>query len=291
MPIIERLSRIRLASEDPFGLAAFYVDALGFAGSVDGMEPSLRLGRETIEVRAVAPSARPYPVQVPGWSPLFQHVAIVVSDVAAAYARLKRWPRWTAISLDGPERLPPSSGGVTAFKFRDPEGHPLEFIAFPANGRPARWLEAPDVDLGIDHSAISIADTARSLAFYEGLGLQRNGGSLNTGAEQSRLDAVPEADVEVTSLVSPGHPTPHVELLCYRGTFDRRVPPRHVDDVAATRLVFRVSSMAALRAACARFPEAVVAGIAVAEAGVAAALLRDPDGHLLCLEHHAAAVS
>ena len=47
------------------------------------------------------------------------------------YARLSAHAGWTTISTDGPQLLPASSGGVTAYKFRDPEGHPLELIAFP----------------------------------------------------------------------------------------------------------------------------------------------------------------
>ncbi len=69
--------------------------------------------------------------------------------------------------------------------------------------------------LGIDHSAISVADSAASIAFYEGLGLRVAARSLNTGPEQERLDAVKHARVEVTAL-EPEQTTPHLELLCYR---------------------------------------------------------------------------
>ena len=43
------------------------------------------------------------------------------------HERLSRFP-FTTISRNGPEALP---GGVVAFKFRGPDGHPLELIQFP----------------------------------------------------------------------------------------------------------------------------------------------------------------
>ncbi|MGB8684208.1 MAG: hypothetical protein WCD12_15080, partial [Candidatus Binatus sp.] len=60
---------------------------------------------------------------------------------------------------------------VTALKFRDPEGHPLELIAFPPDDTPAKWQRSSTAEcLGIDHSAISVAVTERSVKFYERLG-------------------------------------------------------------------------------------------------------------------------
>ena len=59
---------------------------------------------------------------------------------------------------------------------------------------PPRWqnLSASGC-LGIDHSAISIADTKRSVMFYERLGLSCIGSSLNRGPEQDKLDGIAEA--------------------------------------------------------------------------------------------------
>ncbi len=277
---------------DADGLVAFYTDAFGFT-RVDhtvtdnpalAARTTLRLGHQTIMLAQARPSGRSYPRDVAGWSPLFQHIAIVVSDIAAAYARLKTLVGWTAISIDGPQTLPASSGGVTAFKFRDPEGHPLELLAFASGTAPARWaFRNANPCLGIDHSAISVTETARSVAFYERLGLVRTAGSLNVGPEQAKLDDVTDPVVEVTALASPTHSTPHVELLCYRGNFDRRGPPTDVGDVAATQLVFEVKGGDALEALVASNREAVVSG-PIEQSGCLNALLRDPDGHLLCLQ-------
>ena len=44
--------------------------------------------------------------------------------------------------------------------------------------------------LGIDHSAIAVSDSARSIAFYEALGLRVAARALNSGHEQARLDGV-----------------------------------------------------------------------------------------------------
>jgi hypothetical protein len=181
--------------------------------------------------------------------------------------------------------LPLSSGGVTAYKFRDPEGHPLELIAFPDGAAPASWQKYSVAEcLGIDHSAISIAVTGRSVEYYGGVGLKRTGGSFNVGPEQDKLDDIVSASVEVTALAPPQIPTPHVELLCYRGGFDGETALPQANDVAATRLVMRVENEAALRGLCAQSPGTLMSGPVRFERGALRAILRDPDGHLLTFE-------
>lgn len=150
---------------------------------------------------------------------------------------------------------------MTAFKFQDPDGHPLELLEFPERTIPAHWAAraARGIFLGIDHSAISVRDTAVSIAFYQSLGFTVTTQTFNHGAEQASLDGMPNPLVEVTAL-SLAAPTPHLELLCYRS---EAPPPRRVlfgNDTAATR-------------------------IALAGAGTdtAAQLVVDPDGHRLLL--------
>ena len=72
----------------------------------------------------------PYPAGSRSPDLWFQHFAIVVSDMDAAYARL-RAAGVPPISFGGPETLPEQNGGVRAFKFREPDGHPLELLWFP----------------------------------------------------------------------------------------------------------------------------------------------------------------
>ena len=192
-------------------------------------------------------------------------------------------PGWKPISTSGPQILPAASGGVSAFKFRDPEGHPLELIGFAAGAVPPPWqATSRDGCLGIDHSAVSVTDTSNSVAFYQSLGLHRSGGSLNVGTEQGRLDDIRNAVVEVTAL-SPAQPTPHVELLCYRGDFNRRVRAQAPNDATATRLVFSVDDRATLDRLCARHADALLSGPAAHDGDARRAMLRDPDGHLICL--------
>jgi catechol 2,3-dioxygenase-like lactoylglutathione lyase family enzyme len=278
------LARIEMVCRDPDGVAEFYRTAFGFrrAGGNDGLD--LALGSQTVRLIGAGPGGRPYPADVAGWSPLFQHIAIVVADMALAYAHLSTISGWTPISTSGPQLLPATSGGVSAFKFRDPEGHPLELIAFPPGAVPPQWQTASmDVCLGIDHSAVSVSDTARSIAFYQSLGLDRSGGSLNIGSAQARLDDVADPMVEVTAL-TPAQATPHVELLCYRGEFDRRASAPTLDDIAATRLVLKVENRATLGAICAGATSALLSGPGPRGDDLDRALLRDPDGHLIWLE-------
>ncbi len=198
----------------------------------------LALGAQRVELLGLDVRGRLYPADSDASDIAFQHFAIVVSDIDAAYRELRTIPGWKPISRDGPQRLPARSGGVSAYKFRDPDGHPLELLEFPADNIPDRWPFAPASNgvLGIDHTAISVADTDRSIAFYESLGLRVTARSINVGPEQDRLDGLDGVAVEVTAM-SADDATPHVELLCYRGWHVHSIVG--VSDIAATRIVFR----------------------------------------------------
>ena len=238
------IERLCLVSADAARLAPFYESAFGariLTGKPDSGAPTsllLALGAQRVELLGLDVRGRVYPTDSDASDIAFQHFAIVVFDIAAAYRQLRTIPGWEPISRDGPQRLPARSGGVSAFKFRDPEGHPLELLEFPAENLPDRWRSAPASNnvLGIDHTAISIADTDRSIAFYESLGLRVTARSVNVGAEQDRLDGLDGVAVEVTAM-SADNATPHVELLCYRGWHVHSIVG--VSDIAATRIVFR----------------------------------------------------
>jgi len=223
-------------------------------------EAVLRLGAEEVALVRFDPPGPPYPADSRSDDLWFQHLAIVVDDMAAAYRQLAaQSPR--PISTSGPERLPPRNGGVTAYKFRDPDGHPLELIQFPpGQGRPL-WQQAAGHGvgsgpfLGIDHSALAVASTPRSLRFYRRLGFQVDARSWNDSAAQSRMDGVPGARVRVTGLRCRGPTGPGLELLRY--TPPGRPAPAMPANAAVTDWV----TLSAGRAE----------------------LLRDPDGHFMLL--------
>jgi catechol 2,3-dioxygenase-like lactoylglutathione lyase family enzyme len=242
----------------------------------------LALGRERIELLEID-AASPYPsnsTAADGW---FQHVAIVVTDMEAAYHNLIECGA-TAITRNGPVRLPPSTGSVTAFKFRDPDGHPLELIAFPPGTGDPIWQEDDTgaATLGIDHSAISVPEPERSIGFYEQLGFHIAARSLNRGIEQERLDALGNVEVEVIGMQADTR-TPHLELLAYRHPHGRALPSRNTGAVASDRLICAAEGLDALldRVRAFAYSDAIVASGRID--GCLMAVLRDPDGHLAVL--------
>jgi catechol 2,3-dioxygenase-like lactoylglutathione lyase family enzyme len=257
IPRVDRLSCFGLTTRDAARLVRFFVLAfdcrevmrarcsghdfeqlMGVRGGAAFV--TLRLGVSSVEVLEFDHPGNPY---APNLSPLdnaFQHFALVVEDMDAALARLSSLPGWSPISSPGPQQLPAGSGGVKAFKFRDPDGHPLELLSFPRDRTPEYWRNHASgrLFLGIDHSAVSCSNAAQSIAFYRTLGLQVASRSFNHGIEQERLDGIPAPQLDVIGL-APGAATPHVELLCYRNPGARRNSRIRSNDISATRLVFQ----------------------------------------------------
>lgn len=177
---------------------------------------TVRLGAETIELTEyLTPSGRPIPADSHSNDGWFQHIAIVVSDMEAAYAHLRRH-KIKHVST-APQTLPAwntAAAGISAFYFRDPDGHNLEIIQFPAGKGEARWQDKSRLFVGIDHTAIAVSSTAASLNFYrEALGLRLAGSSLNYGLEQAHLNQVKGAKLQINSLRAEGGPG--IEFLEY----------------------------------------------------------------------------
>jgi catechol 2,3-dioxygenase-like lactoylglutathione lyase family enzyme len=284
---VVRLRQLLLITHNLARLADFYVrafdcsvqvsDRLSVAATacltglrVGARRVLLSLGAQHIELLQLDVPGQPYPPDVAASDLRFQHFAIVVADMPRAYRHLRRsGGGWQSISTAGPQRLPVRSGGVSAFKFRDPEGHPLELLCSapgPVDVADAAAADAAGEGLapqqtplfvGIDHSAISVSDSARSIAFYEHLGLQVSARQVNHGREQQQLDGLPRARVQVIALRPPQQP-PHLELLCYQNATRSACAAVGPGDVAATRLVFECD-----------------------EPGAAPQHLADPDGHRL----------
>jgi len=249
----------------------------------------LRLGEELLELtQYVRPFGRPAPRDARSNDRWFQHVAIVVGDMERAYERLAA-NGVTAISA-APQRLPdwnPAAGGIEAYYFRDPDGHPLELIHFPPDKGDARWHRASGrLFLGIDHTAIVAGDTAASLAFYRDLlGMRVAGRSENFGPEQERLNGVPGSRVRITCLAAESGPK--IELLHYVTPADGRPIPRdeRANDVVHWETTVRVSDVdAALEDVRRSGREIVSRGVTDVRSRLGPArgfLARDPDGHVL----------
>jgi catechol 2,3-dioxygenase-like lactoylglutathione lyase family enzyme len=250
----------------------------------------LRLGDETLElVEYLAPRGRPVPVDSRSNDRWFQHVAIVVSDMDRAYARLREAKVEHASS--GPQRLPetiPGAAGIRAFYFKDPDGHPLEILEFPPDKGAAKWHATTGrLFLGIDHTAIVVGDTEASLRFYrDTLGLRVAGESENFGTEQEHLNNVFGARLRITALRAASGPG--IELLEYLAPRTGRPAPSDLraNDLAhwETRLVAADVGAAdrALRAARAPQLSAGVVELRGAALGFRRGLaVGDPDGHAL----------
>lgn len=166
----------------------------------------LRLGDEQIELlefHSVEFTGREIPADSRSNDLWFQHIAIVVSDMEKAYQILAE-NEVTHVSTS-PQTLPaylPAAAGISAFYFRDPDGHNLELIHFPAGKGNPKWQNDDDeLFPGIDHTAIGIESTKASLQFYkEVLGLNVAGNSVNYGTEQEHLNQVFGVRLKITGM-------------------------------------------------------------------------------------------
>jgi catechol 2,3-dioxygenase-like lactoylglutathione lyase family enzyme len=245
----------------------------------------MRLGEEFLELTEyLAPRGKPAPADSRSNDRWFQHVAIVVSDMDAAYRRLRSFKVEHASS--GPQRLPdwnPNAGGIQAFYFLDPDGHPLEVLAFPPNKGSAKWRTGSHrLFLGIDHTAIVVSNTETSLRFYRDiLGFTVVGESDNYGTEQEHLSNVFGAHLHITSLRAGNGPG--VEFLEYLAPRDGRRYPlgERPNDLVhwQTTVCVRSAQRAVEHAQRLRAP--LVSSTIVNLGGRKSTIVRDPDGHAL----------
>ena len=248
----------------------------------------LRLGSEEIELTEfLAPKGRPIPADLRANDRLFQHIAIVVSDMTKAYGVLRH--HGIEHASTGPQRLPdwnPNAGGISAFYFRDPDRHFLEVISFPPGKGSPKWQEpSKGIFLGIDHTAIVVDDTNASLRFYrDALGLKVAGESENYDVEQEHLNNVFGARLRITALRAGKGPG--IELLEYLAPRDGRSAPTDLraNDIAhwqTTLVAERLDPVLSL-ARDHRLALVSPGSIDAAPLSIgfrAGALARDPDGH------------
>jgi catechol 2,3-dioxygenase-like lactoylglutathione lyase family enzyme len=306
---VTAVDSIGMTVSDMDRAVAFYTGVLAFTKTsdeeVDGREyelltgvfgarmriVGLRLGAESLELTEfLAPKGRPIADDMRPNDRTFQHVAIIVSDMSRAYARLREAS--VRHGSTGPQRLPdwnPNAGGISAFYFRDPDGHFLEILQFPAGKGLAKWQRRDALFLGLDHTAIVVNDTDATLKLYrDAFRLDVAGTSENYDTEQEHLNNVFGARLRITALRAAAGPG--IELLEYLAPRDGRPAPldlrandlahwqttlltddpRRVDTLLSTRLLSLVSPRAQL--------------LPPDRSGLrSAVLVRDPDGHALRL--------
>ncbi len=252
----------------------------------------LQLGNELIELTEyLTPKGRPMPIDSRSNDRWFQHIAIAVSDMDKAYQQLRKYKAQHASTA--PQRIPDTNkaaAGIRAFYFKDPDGHNLEIIYFPAGKGDPKWQKPTNQTfLGIDHTAIVVANTAASLKFYrDGLGLKLAGESMNYGPEQEHLNNVQGARLHISGLRAPAGPG--IEFLEYLQPQDGRSLPADAkpNDLLHWQTTLVVKDVAAiadrLRLNQTPFVSPGVVTIPGQTLGFKQGLLvRDPDGHVMRL--------
>ncbi len=256
----------------------------------------MKLGDEFLELTEyLAPKGKPIPADARSHDRSFQHIAIIVSDMDKAYQWLRKHKVTHASS--GPQRLPDwnkNAGGISAFYFKDPDGHALEILQFPADKGNPKWhkLAAAHPNklfLGIDHTAIVVGDTEASLKFYRDvLGMKVAGASENYGIEQERLNNVFGARLRITAVRAESGPG--IEFLEYLAPRDGRPAPMDIgaNDLLhwQTKLVTRDVTAVERSMLMNKF-SLVSSGVIALPNGemnfTKSFLVRDPDGHVMQL--------
>ena len=178
----------------------------------------MRLGDEQIELTEyLAPRGRPVPATR----------AATTAGSSTSRSSCRTWTRPTRgcastrceHASPEPQRLPdwnPNAGGIKAFYFKDPDGHPLEVLQFPAGKGDPKWHSAsrPPVPRHRPHRDRRRRHRPRAWRFYRDLlGLRVAGESTNYGPEQERLNNVFGARLHITALRAPAGPG--IEFLEY----------------------------------------------------------------------------
>lgn len=255
----------------------------------------MKIGGETLELMQFTGTApgRPVPADSHSNDAWFQHIAIVVSDMEKAYGRV-RAANVVHVST-APQTLPdyiPAAAGISAFYFRDPDGHNLELIHFPAGKGNPKWQSQSPITnyqspfLGIDHTAIGIEDTDHSYTFWrDALGLEVGGHSENYGTEQEHLNQIFGARLYITGLhAREGF---GVEFLDYIAPPGGRPYPAdsRATDLWHWHTTLKVNDLEkVLKQVLQNGFTLVSQGIVQMDEESKALLVRDPDGHAVLLE-------
>ena len=312
---VERLAMIGFTVADVDREATFFTQVLSFekvsdfrvtGSEYDKMEGvfntnmrivHLKLGEQMVELTQYIspPTGRPIPVPSYSNDEWFEHMAIVVRDMDAAYKILQEnnVQQISANPITIPESNP-GAAGIKAVKFRDPEGHDLELIYFPPGKADPAWQKPTNqVFLGLSHTAMTVDSTEKGVAFYRDLlGFDVGGVTFNTGVTQEVLDDLFNDTCLVTPIMPSSQP-PHIEFLDYKTPPGGRLMPVdtkandlwHWQTTLVTKDIQAVTDR--LRKAGAQFVTPDIVSIpqeTQAELGFKKALMvRDPNGHAIRL--------
>jgi catechol 2,3-dioxygenase-like lactoylglutathione lyase family enzyme len=257
----------------------------------------LKLGEQLVELTQYVspPTGRPIPTPSYSNDQWFEHIAIVVNDMDAAYKILQdnNVQQISAYPITIPESNS-GAAGIKAIKFQDPERHDLELLFFPpGKGEPIWQKPTNKLFLGLSHTAMTVGDTKKDVAFYRDLlGLDVGGVTFNTGETQEVLDNLFNDTCLVTEM-DPVSAPPHIEFLDYKTPPGGRPMP---GDTRANDLWFWQTTLITrdveaitdrLREAGVQFVTPDVVSIpreAQDELGFKkAVIVRDPDGHAIRL--------
>lgn len=253
----------------------------------------MQLGDEAIELTEyLTPKGRLIPEDSKSNDLWFQHIAIVVSDMDTAYQKLRAF-KVQHVST-APQTIPgwnKSAAGIRAFYFRDPDRHNLEIIYFPEGKGDPKWQNLKGgLFLGIDHTAIAVSNTTRSLKFYRDvLGMKIAGKSLNYGPEQEHLNHV-FGGVQITALRAASGPG--IEFLEYLAPADGRKTPQDLkaNDLLSWQTTIYAEDLSDWDVPVEHTLYTLVSSTVIEFPGrklkfAKGILLRDPDGHGVRLVH------
>ena len=217
----------------------------------------------------------------------FQHIAIVVPDMEKAFEVIHR--KMAVFVSTSQQTLPnyiTAAAGISAFYFRDPDGHNIEIIHFPSGkGNPKWQSDTTSTFEGIDHTAIGIKNTDDAYTFYRDiLGMTIGGHSENYGTEQEHLNQVFGARLWITGMKAPeGIGIEFLQYLAPPG--GRKYPANsHVYDLWHWHTTARVDNIEDVYKKCVaskfRIISRVLVSIHQRNIGYTKAfLVRDVDGH------------
>ena len=218
-------------------------------------------------------------------------MSIAVSDMDKAYGQLRKYKVQHASTA--PQRIPDSNkaaAGIRTFYFKDPDGHYLEIIYFPAGKGDPKWQKPTEKTfLGIDHTAIVVSNTATSLKFYRDLlGLTLAGESMNAGTEQEHLNNVEGAKLHISGLRSSANPS--IEFLEYLEPKDGRSLPSDAksNDLLHWQTTLVVKNVSAIAERLKLHKPTLISPriVTMSEQALGfkkGVLVQDPDGHTMRL--------